>query len=164
MPKWIAQTNVDAFYGNPRGRNGSASPTWERANLTIIPAPWKLVTSWDGTLVRGIRIHQLCANSLQTVLESIWKASGQDEKQIRAWGMHLYGGGYNYRLMRGSNQLSMHAWGCAVDFDPAKNGFGDSTPAFANHKPVLKAFADEGWTWGGRWAKPDGMHWQAADI
>ncbi len=114
--------------------------------------------------MRGIRIHKKCADSLSTVLESIWQASGRKEQQIRVWGMHLFGGAYNYRLMRGVNQLSMHAWGCAVDFDPAKNGFGDSTPAFEQHKPVLEVFADEGWTWGGKWSNLDGMHWQAADV
>ncbi|HLC17357.1 MAG TPA: M15 family metallopeptidase [Thermodesulfovibrionia bacterium] len=28
----------------------------------------------------------------------------------------------------------------------------------------MDAFEKEGWTWGGNWKKPDGMHWQAARI
>lgn len=78
--------------------------------------------------------------------------------------MHLYGGGYNFRLMRRSTRLSLHSWGCAVDFDPARNGFGDTTPHFEHFPAVLNAFANQGWTWGGKWSKPDGMHWQAADV
>lgn len=159
------QSNVTAFYGDPRGKNGQPSSQWEKANLVTVPVPWRMVLAWDTTAVaRGIRIHKKCAESLARVINAVWLASGKNQATIEKWGMHLLGGGYNFRLMRGSNQLSMHSWGCAVDFDPERNGLGDSTPNFANIPQVLKAFADEGWTWGGRWARPDGMHWQAADI
>jgi D-alanyl-D-alanine carboxypeptidase len=58
----------------------------------------------------------------------------------------------------------MHSWGCAIDFDSARNSFGDTTPNFALIPQVLDAFASEDWTWGGEWRKPDGMHWQAAGV
>lgn len=160
--QWPHQDRVGTFYGNPGGRLGQASPAWEKTNLVTIACRWPLVTSWDEAPVRGIRIHKLCAESLTRALDAIWDSAGRDAGQIRAWGMHLYGGGYNYRLMRGGNRLSMHSWGCAVDFDPARNGFGDTTPNFARVPAVLAAFEGEGWTWGGRWKKPDGMHFQAA--
>lgn len=102
--------------------------------------------------------------SLSSVLGAIWDAAGRNQAKINEWGMNLDGGGYNFRLMRGSTRLSMHSWGCAVDFDPARNGFGDSTPNFENYPAVLSAFAAECWTWGGQWTRADGMHWQAADI
>ncbi|MBP6748146.1 MAG: M15 family metallopeptidase [Xanthomonadaceae bacterium] len=86
------------------------------------------------------------------------------EKRLNEWGVHLYVGGFNYRIMRGSARLSMHSWSCAVDFDSARNRFGDTTPNFASIPQVLEAFDAEGWTWGGRWRRPDGMHWQAADV
>jgi hypothetical protein len=76
--------------------------------------------------------------------------------------MHLFGGAYNFRVMRGGSSLSMHAYGCAVDFDPARNGFGSRNPYLAKCPAVLEAFKREGWTWGGTWKKPDGMHFQAA--
>lgn len=159
------QSNVIAFYGDPRGRNGQPSKKWEAENLVLVGTPWRMVAAWDTkAVIRGVRIHRGCADSLARVFKAIWVAAGKDQATIEKWGMHLLGGGYNFRLMRGSNQLSMHSWGCAVDFDPARNGLGDSTPNFANIPQVLKAFADEGWTWGGRWARPDGMHWQAANI
>ncbi|MGY3916723.1 M15 family metallopeptidase [Aeromonas australiensis] len=66
--------------------------------------------------------------------------------------------------MRGGTRLSMHSWGCAVDFDSSRNSFGDSTPNFQNIPAVLTAFESQGWTWGGKWKKPDGMHWQAASV
>jgi hypothetical protein len=164
MSKWPNQNDVDAFYGNPRGRNGNPSPTWEAGNIVRIATPWSLVTAWDLSPVRTIRVHRKCSDSLNRVLALIWQAARQKQSAIEAWGMHLYGGGYNFRLMRGSNRLSMHSWGCAVDFDPARNGYGDSTPHFANVPEVLAAFAGEEWTWGGDWRKKDGMHWQAAQV
>ncbi len=164
MTDWPHQSLVDSFYGNPRGKDDQPSPAWESANIVKVKAPWPLVTAWDNAPVSGIRIHTKCASSLSSILSAIWVAAGKDVQKVSEWGMHLYGGGYNFRLMRGKTRLSMHSWGCAVDFDPSRNGFGDATPNFANYPQVLQAFADEGWTWGGPWSTPDGMHWQAADI
>lgn len=161
---WPRQSELSAFYGSPHGRNGLSSPSWERENLVILPSPWALETSWSGQAVRGIRIHRLCAESLASVLESIWRAASGDESKIRGWGMHLFGGSYSFRLMRGANALSAHAFGCAVDFDPARNGFGDPKPNFAAVPQVLRAFEEEGWVWGGNWKTRDGMHWQAARV
>lgn len=159
------QKNVIAFYGNPNGKNGLPSSKWERENLVLVPIPWRTVAAWDTSLViKSARVHRGCAGSLSRVLNAIWIASGKDQKQIQAWGMHLFGGGYNFRLVRGGSSLSMHSFGCAVDFDPARNGLGDSTPNFAKIPQVLKAFKDEGWTWGGEWTRADGMHWQAASV
>lgn len=164
MSQWPHQSEVDSFYGNPRGVNGDEDAAWVKKNIIRVPAPWQLVTAWDFQPVSGIRVHRKCAESLAKVLQQIWTSAGQRQQKIQEWGMHLYAGGFNYRPMRNGTKLSMHSWGCAVDFDSARNGLGDSTPNFATLPQVLEAFASEGWTWGGRWNKPDGMHWQAADI
>ena len=164
MPKWPHQSDVDAFYGNPRGANGEASPIWVDANIVKLAAPWPLVTAWDFQPVKAVRVHSKCSASLKKVLNQIWASANQDEAKIKEWGMHLYAGGFNFRAMRNGTKLSMHSWGCAIDFDSARNSFGDTTPNFATIPAVLDAFAAEGWTWGGKWTKPDGMHWQAADL
>lgn len=164
MTQWPHQSDVDAFYGNPRGKDGGPNPAWERANIVRIQAPWKLVTAWDFSPVSAIRINAKCADSLGVVLKSIWTAAGENEAKIKEWGMHLYAGGYNFRPMRGTARLSMHSWGCAIDFDSARNSFGDRSPNFATLPAVLSAFEQEHWVWGGQWKKPDGMHWQAAIV
>lgn len=164
MSDWPKQSECNSFYGDPRGKNGGPSPTWEKENLILVPAPWKLVTAWDGSAVRGIRCHVLCGDSLSRVLAEIWDAAHRKREVIEIWGMHLFGGGYNFRVMRGGSALSMHSWGCAVDFDPARNAFGSRKPNFAICPSVLNAFVREGWTWGGEWKKPDAMHFQAARV
>jgi D-alanyl-D-alanine carboxypeptidase len=162
-PKWPLQVNRNQFYGNPALPNGKLNPAWEAANIVRVNIPWKAVLAWDtDAVVKTIRIHRLCAQSLQRILDAIWAAAGKKQATIEAWGMHLYGGAFEFRLQRGGNTLSSHSWACAIDWDPGRNALGDTTPNFANVPAVLKAFTDEGWIWGGTWSRPDGMHWQAA--
>lgn len=164
MSKWPNQNDVDEFYGNPRGKNGEVSSKWMSENIVRLKTPWKLVTAWDFMPVSGVRVHKKCSDSLERIFMRIWKAAQEDQQKINEWGMNLYAGGFNFRLMRGSSRLSMHSWGCAIDFDSARNSFGDTTPNFSLILPVLDAFNSEEWAWGGTWEKPDGMHWQAADV
>lgn len=164
MTDWPKQVDRNAFYGNPRGANGRVDPKWEANNIVRVEFPWECgVLAWDtNTRVKSCRVHRKCADSLKRVFAAIWVASGRSEAKIREWGMHLYGGGFEFRQVRGGSGLSSHSWGCAVDFDPRRNEQGDVTPNFANIPEVLKAFEAEGWEWGGTWRNPDGMHWQAA--
>lgn len=159
---WPRQSELESFYGNPRGADGGPSHRWESLYLVRVNAPWQLVTAWSGEPVSSIRIHRLCADSLTRILREIWRAAGERPEVIQKWGMHLFAGAYQFRQTRGASRLSTHAYGCAVDFDSERNGLGDSSPHFAGIPQVLNAFAREGWVWGGRWSRPDGMHWQAA--
>jgi hypothetical protein len=161
---WPLQSQCDSYYGNPRGRNGGASPVWEKANLTRITPPFKM--QFAGKPITSISINKKCADSLSRVFEKIWEAAEKNQKIIDDWGVSVFSGSYNYRVMRGGNVLSMHAYGCAIDLDAPRNWFHDQDPHFAKVPQVLKAFADEGWTWGGSWSgrSKDGMHFQAARV
>lgn len=168
---WPEASDISSYYGSPKAADGRLSAKWEAQNIVRIELPWDAVLAWDPhTRARAIRVHRLCSASLDRVLRAIWAASGRNQTKIVAWGMNLYGGGFEFRPMRGSSRLSAHAYGAAVDFDPVRNALGDRTPNFANIPEVRKAFADEGWRWGGDWdrdglssdeARPDGMHWEA---
>lgn len=168
MSPWPAQSNAEQFYGrNIRVTKGvpGPDPAWEKANLVLVPIPWKAVASWDKSLtIKSFRVHRLVAESLTRVLNRIWEAFGKSQKAIEAANLHLIGGGYNWRQMRGIARLSMHAYGCAIDLDPDHNGLGDPTPAMDAR--VVAAFEAEGWIWGGRWSpqRRDGMHFQAALV
>jgi hypothetical protein len=72
----------------------------------------------------------------------------------------VLGGTYNFRPIRGGRALSTHAYGIAIDIDPASNGLGDTTPAMPAW--VVQAFERRGWVWGGRFSRVDGMHFQRA--
>lgn len=158
MQTWPLQRNCKTFYGDPRGKDGKASAQWERENLVIVPTPWEL--RFDGKPVTGIRVHKKCASSLSRVLTAIWNRVGHSQSQIDRIGMSEFGGSYVFRAIRGGKSLSMHSYGCAVDFDPARNALGNKEPAM--HRLVIEEFEREGWEWGGHWKRPDGMHFQAA--
>jgi hypothetical protein len=168
MPKWPTQSTAADFYGkNLRVLKGTAGPdpAWERANLVLVRLPWRAVAAWDKSItIKSLRVHRLVAESLTRILNKIWDVFGRSQKAIEAAGMHLIGGAYNWRQMRGKNRLSMHALGCATDFDPERNGLGDPTPEM--DRRVVEIFEEEGWVWGGRWSplSRDGMHFQAAIV
>ena len=153
---WPLQQNCDAFYGNPRGPNDHADAAWEAANLTRVIPPFKLY--YAGKLVGSVKIHRKCADSLARVFAAIWVASGKSQAKIDEWGVSLFGGSYNFRLMRGSSHLSMHSYGCAIDLAPERFPMGSHAHLFAPE--VIKAFADEGW----QNLPNDRMHFQAARV
>ncbi|MGV1802580.1 M15 family metallopeptidase [Agrobacterium vitis] len=168
MTNWPQQSAAADFYGkNLKISKGVAGPdpAWERASLVLVPIPWKAVAAWDKTIpLKSFRVHTKVAGSLGRVLGNIWDVFGRSQKTIEAKNLHLIGGGYNWRLMRGKAALSMHAYGCAVDMDPTHNALGDPTPDMDPR--VVEAFEAEDWIWGGRWSpqRRDGMHFQAAIV
>lgn len=164
MTSWPLQSQSDAFYGNPRGRNGQASSSWESANLTLITPPFQMFFLAKPARPR---VHKKCADAFMAWFETVWKNAGRDKRVIRDWGMDDYAGAYNFRRMRNGAALSMHAYGCAIDLDADRNGMGDATPHFATlREQVVKPFLDLGGTWGGDWSgrNADGMHFQFARV
>lgn len=73
-------------------------------------------------------------------------------KELKTWD-----GCFNIRKKRGASSSSLHSWGVAIDVNAAWNGFGKTPTLSAG---FVKCFTDNGFTWGGTWSKPDGMHFQ----
>ncbi len=76
--------------------------------------------------------------------------------QLESWD-----GCFNIRTKRGGTTSSLHSWGIAVDVNAASNRFGQKpslSPEF------VACFEDAGFEWGGRWTKPDGMHFQLKEL
>lgn len=160
MTIWPKQSEMNGFYGNPTGRAGMVSPAWVRRNLVRIRPPYQM--TYAGKPITAITVHRQCADSLFRILSKI--KADHTAAELTASGARIFGGCFNYRLMRTSNRLSIHSWGAAIDLDPARNGLGDQTPNFANWPKIVSAFEGEGWVWGGRWSTKDGMHFQAARV
>lgn len=68
-----------------------------------------------------------------------------------------YAGCYGPRLIGPGQALSRHAWGVAVDLNATTNAFGD--PPTLDGR-VVDTMARWGFTWGGAWLEPDGMHFE----
>ena len=78
-------------------------------------------------------------------------------------GYNHWGGSFNFRFAKGNvTALSTHAWGIAVDLNPALGPYGDSL----HHQPafIIEAFKSRGFFAGADWHMPhtDAMHFQAA--
>ena len=171
MTQWPKQSMADAFYGNPRGHNGCVNKAWYKANIITIAPPFKM------RFVRPITkfpIHKKCAEATREWLHAVWNNAGRDQRLIDQWGMNAFSGSYCYRTMRGLQKLSMHAYGCAIDFDAPRNGLHDATPYFATlRQEVVEPFLKLGGVWGGDWNgngssadehRADGMHFQFAQL
>jgi hypothetical protein len=73
-----------------------------------------------------------------------------------------FGGCYSPRFIDSDpgGRLSHHSWGIAFDINVAENAFG-SKPDL-DHR-LVRVMEDSGFTWGGRWLIPDGMHFEWVD-
>lgn len=168
---WPLQSQCDTFYGNPRGRNGQASRQWESANLVLINLAYPIY--FLGKPAR-MRVHKKTADAWIAWSEEVWKNAGKDKRVIREWGMDNYAGAYVYRPMRGGSALSMHAYGCAADFDAPRNGMHDKTPHIGKYyNQIVAPYIKLGGVWGGDWngnrdsmdeRRADGMHFQFARV
>jgi D-alanyl-D-alanine carboxypeptidase-like protein len=81
------------------------------------------------------------------------------ELQARGLGSLVhYDGCFSPRMQVGNSYaLSRHAYGIAVDINAAENRYGERP----NQDPRLVETMERwGFTWGGRWLVPDGMHFE----
>jgi len=163
MNTWPLQKDCPAFYGDP-GDSPAQWAAWESANLVLVPCPWPL--NMDGTLIKNIRIHKKCSDSLTRVIGAIWTAVGQDVSAIETLRYNLYSGSYNQRPMRGGSSRSMHGFGAALDFDDKDNMQHHLSHLFQDSSLIVIKFKEEGASWGGDWSAQsvDAMHFQFARV
>lgn len=88
-------------------------------------------------------------------------------------GMDVYfqtiGGSFNWRVIAGTNRLSGHSFGMAVDFNTELGGYWRWSGAaegkvgrYDNRYPetLVREMERHGWIWGGKWHHFDGMHFE----
>jgi len=133
-------------------------------NQTQIQMPYKLKLAWDTKVVLSkITCHEKVSKSLQGIFEQI--ASDYTPEERAEHGFDLFGGCLNVRKIRGGNRWSTHAWGIAIDMDPARNGlrtkWKDAHFSHPDCAKFVQAFRDEGWYSLGMERNYDPMHFQA---
>lgn len=141
-----------AFYGDPRKLD------FQSKNMTMIIPPFQMY--YDKHPIKGINVNKKIAASLLRILNDIFEQCGHDQKKVDALGVSAYAGCYNFRPVRGSSNLSNHAFAAAIDLDPDRNPLGSKTGKMS--KLVIDAFKKEGWLWGGDYkGRKDPMHFEA---
>lgn len=135
--------------------------------------------NFEGDIQTGeIIVNSMVAHEVTEIFYKLFKAqyplasvypidefNGDDEASMSANNTS----GYNYRVIAGTNKLSMHAKGLAIDINPLynpcvssdgiapKNGkdYADRSKSFPGKIDktdlAYKLFTEYGWTWGGNW-------------
>lgn len=157
---WPLQRDAIGFYGNPYQAG------FEANHITRITPPFQMF--YGAIPVRQIAVNRKCADAFMQWFQTIWKNAEQKQFAVNAWGMSSFSGSWNVRPMRSGDHPSMHAFGCAMDFDAARNSYNDQMPNFGVetiHENVVVPFKQLGGVWGGDWKSPkDGMHFQFARV
>lgn len=152
-----------AFYGDPRGDNGSYDPVWAAENLVHVACPWQL--HMDEIPIPHITIHKKCAESLERILNTVWEKMGKSQEAIDKAGYSVFSGSFNFRCIRGSSMISMHSFGAAIDWDAPENPMSHNhniPHKFTDQSPLIEAFKAENWRWGGDYhGRVDYMHVEA---
>lgn len=108
-----------------------------------------------------VTVNKQFAASVQRI-DAAWRAKG-GQSFYRVTSI----GGYNCRNIAGTNRKSNHAYGVAIDINPAQNPHtkpGSSNYGQTNMPPAFRQlFLNEGWGWGGNWkSSKDTMHFSKA--
>lgn len=153
----LTDNQIIAKYGQPGDPD----------NLTSIILPYPMRIAWDLTkTVNRIQCHKLIAVNLTNVFNDLITHYGLPE--LQRLGIDLFGGCVNIRLQRGSkSKWSRHAWGIAIDLDPARNTLKETskTARFARpeYKPMIDIFYKHGFVGLGPEKNYDWMHFEIAN-
>lgn len=99
-------------------------------------------------------------------LERVIAELEQLPQELRRTYLYPPGGGFNFRAIAGTDRLSPHAFGIAVDIRVATASYWRWDPAgaerYRNTIPaeIVAAFERHGFIWGGRWYHYDTMHFE----
>ncbi|EIJ33349.1 M15 family metallopeptidase [Thiothrix nivea] len=132
-----------------------------------IKTAYPLRLAWDlNTIMDGFSCHRLVADPMEYIFRETLAHYGQDK--VHDLRLDRFGGCLNVRKIRGGNYYSTHAWGIAVDIDPANNrlDWGKSKASLA--KPEYNAWWEIIESTGaqslGRRKNYDWMHFQFAKV
>lgn len=128
-------------FNNPQNAPLNFPKKWIRKLVLKSGNPDVLFTVW-------------CNSDIKSQLASVWHEleTGGHLGLIKS-----YDGCYVLRNSRGSDRLSMHAYGIAIDLNASTNARG----TVGNMPPeVIAAFHKYGFCWGGHWKTKDPMHFE----
>lgn len=127
-----------------------------------------IYVSWvNGSQIKQVLFNQ--QNNAASALKKVIKELNQLPPSYQIYFNHL-GGTYNYRIIAGTNRLSAHAFGIAIDLNVKKGDYwrynrknlSAKTIDFKNRipQPIIDIFERHCFIWGGRWYHYDTMHFE----
>ena len=144
----LAQIRVKEIFGEFAFRPGSGGtvqidPDWVEANIVTVDFP----------LLGATRCHRVFSEIVEEVMQGLVDDGLEDVIDSSA-----FQGCWNPRFISGSDRLSRHAWGIAVDinfFNPLDGGPGSPV-----NSELLDRFEAAGVTSGHDWTFPDPGHFE----
>jgi hypothetical protein len=136
------KTTFGEFWYRPlSGIAIAVDPAWRRANIAAQPVP----------LLGNVTCHRKILPLLTAAMN-----------EVRALGLsrliNSFSGCYSPRMqVSDDGELSRHAFGIAVDINAGANPYGAKPTQDLRLVHIMERW---GFTWGGRWSVPDGMHFE----
>ena len=128
--------------------------------MIVIDPAWvqKWIVRVDLPRVGSTRVHRVMAPQLLAAFDEI-----RAEGLLDHFKPEQFGGAWVPRHIDWSpaKPLSMHAWGLAIDLNTHDNWLGEQPQMDPR---VVEIFEKWGFAWGGRWTRPDGMHFELARV
>ncbi|MDA4848473.1 glycosyl hydrolase 108 family protein [Hoeflea poritis] len=168
MNTWPRRDELVNFFGKECTPNDHSEGCGRgTVKLKRLELPFPMRIAWDlNTTISGFSIHEMVHDSAARVLDKVYQH--YDDDGVEELGINLFGGCYNCRKIRGGSRCSTHAWGIAIDFDPARNRLKWDHRLARLAKPDAVKFWElweaEGWVSLGRARDYDWMHVQAARL
>lgn len=168
LPSVLSDAEVDALFGPLE---------WVHAPTATEPGSVRITNGWTKDNLRrvvipqlrgvegapadgGVYLHRLIAEQTRALFAA-WEAAGL-LPLVRTWA-----GSWNPRLVRGGSTLSRHSYATSFDINAAWNGLGKPAAprgAIGSVVPLVPLAVAHGYTWGGRWNRPDAMHFEGVRV
>ncbi len=175
---------IDSDYASlTEALQGTAAPEELRDTLALFDVPY---LSFDGLLHQGqLVMHKELAAEVKELFAELIALQFPIQKVVpivaydwddEASMADNNASAFNYRLILGTDRLSNHSFGRALDINPLQNPYfardGKVHPVQARYEPLapgtlthgsapVEAFKKRGWTWGGDWKVPiDYQHFE----
>jgi hypothetical protein len=119
----------------------------------------------------GAKVRFNAQNGAARALENVGRelaALLAQRPQLRQY-VFPQGGTFAWRPIAGTNRLSPHSWGIAIDLNPRHGAYwrdrkktGPEVEAMRNNYPqeLVEIFEKHGFIWGGKWSHFDLMHFE----
>lgn len=162
----LIQSRIDQAFGTPSGGLGGIfSPSSSMASVAGSSAISNVFQS-AGVTKTGIPLSQIGIGGLTAKVNAAYADRFQGlltDLQKAGYPITSLGeGGYSFRNVAGTNNLSNHAFGNALDINPRQNPWAVGAKGnFSQYGVDPNELAKKnGLFWGGNWNKSDAMHFQ----